>query len=201
MSVLHGEFNPPGYDPEGREEGFLTRISPMIANFVFRSTLQVLIGANSRNSRQPPAAPVAISPAGTLVASAGTNNTIRLANLADGSAIRRLSDHTDRVASIAFSPDGTLLASTGEDRTLRLWDVNTGTLLRTILQGGGTRQFSAAAFDPDGKHVAADRNRTNVVLWKVSDGWVNFGEATTNRNTALPLDGTGAMFRVIEAAQ
>jgi len=73
--------------------------------------------------------------------------------------------------------------------------------LRTILQGGGTRQFSAAAFDPDGKHVAADRNRTNVVLWKVSDGWVNFGEATTNRNTALPLDGTGAMFRVIEAAQ
>jgi WD40 repeat protein len=207
--------------------------------------------------------PVAISPDGTLVASAGTNNSIRLANLADGSAVRFLSGHTDGVASIAFSPDGTMLASTADDRTLRLWDVSAGTPLRTILQGGGNRQFTAVAFHPAGQHVAADRNRTNVVLWRVSDGtpvwetfgnksevesiafspdgslvaatgggrgtdvtirvirtsdggypryqvqrrffdssdWLSFGDTTTNRSITLPLDGPGAMFRVIGAAQ
>src|SRR5216117_3401434 len=76
--------------------------------------------------------PVATSPDGALVATAGTNNSIRVAHLADGSAVRHLFGHTNGVASIAFSPDGTLLASTADDRTLRLWNVSAGTLLRTI---------------------------------------------------------------------
>lgn len=137
--------------------------------------------------------PVAISPDGTLVASAGTNYSIRLANLADGSAVRHLPGHTNSVASIAFSPDGTLLASTADDRTLRLWDVSAGTLLRTIFQGGGNRQFTAVAFHPDGQHVAADRNRTNVVLWKVSDGtpvWETFGTAWQIESIAFSSDGS-----------
>src|SRR5262245_33025061 len=137
-------------------------------------------------------APVAISPDGSLVASAGTNNSIRLANLADGSAVRRLAGHTDGVASIAFSPDGKLLASTADDRTLRLWDVSGGTLLRTVSQGGGNRQFTAVAFHPDGQHVAADRNRTNVVLWKVSDGtavWETLGNAGEIQSIAFSPDG------------
>jgi WD40 repeat protein len=138
-------------------------------------------------------APVAISPDGSLVASAGTNNSIRLANLADGSAVRRLAGHTDGVASIAFSPDGKLLASTADDRTLRLWDVAGGTLMRTVFQGGGNRQFTAVAFHPDGQHVAADRNRTNVVLWKVSGGtavWETFGNAWQIESIAFSPDGS-----------
>lgn len=137
--------------------------------------------------------PVAISPDGTLVASAGTNNSIRLANLTDGSAVRPLSGHTNGVASVAFSPDGTLLASTADDRTLRLWDVSKGTLLRTIPQGGGSRQFSAVAFHPDGQHVVADRNRTNVVLWKVSDGtpvWETFEKMPQIESIAFSPDGS-----------
>ena len=137
--------------------------------------------------------PVAISPDGTLVASAGTNNSIRLANLADGSAVRLLSGHTDGVASIAFSPDGTMLVSTADDRTLRLWEVSAGTLLRTISQGGGNRQFTAVAFHPDGQHVAADRNRTNVVLWRVSDGtpvWETFSTAWQIESIAFSPDGS-----------
>jgi len=137
--------------------------------------------------------PVAISLDGTLVASAGTNDSVRLANLADGSVVRILSGHTDGVASIAFSPDGTMLASTADDRTLRLWDVPAGTLLRTIFQGGGNRQFTAVAFHPDGQHVAADRNRTNVVLWRVADGtpvWETFGTAWQIESIAFSPDGS-----------
>jgi len=137
--------------------------------------------------------PVAISPDGVLVASAGTNNSIRLANLTDGSAVRNLPGHTDGVASIAFSPDGSLLASTADDRTLRLWEVSTGSLLRTIPQGGGNRQFTSVAFHPDGQHVAADRHRTNVVLWRVSDGmpvWESPGSAAQIESIAFSPDGS-----------
>jgi hypothetical protein len=34
-----------------------------------------------------------------------------------------------------------------------------------------------------------------------SPGWLNFGDTTTNRSITLPLDGPGAMFRVIGATQ
>lgn len=137
--------------------------------------------------------PVAISPDGTLVATAGTNHSIRLAALSNGSAVRHLLGHTDGIASIAFSPDGVSLASTADDRTLRLWDVSSGTLLRTISQGGGSRQFTAVAFHPDGQHVAADRNRTNLVLWKVSDGtavWETSGNKSEIESVAFSPDGT-----------
>ncbi|HKS38219.1 MAG TPA: hypothetical protein VJW76_13565 [Verrucomicrobiae bacterium] len=33
-----------------------------------------------------------------------------------------------------------------------------------------------------------------------SASWADFGEVTTNRSMVLPLDGPGAMFRVIEVA-
>jgi WD40 repeat protein len=113
---------------------------------------------------------VAISPDGALVASAGTNYTVRLARLADGGSVRDLVGHTGGTESVAFSPDGSMLASTSNDRWLRIWDVASGTLLQSISQGGVNFQFTAVAFHPDGQHVAAEWNRTNVVLWSVADG-------------------------------
>ncbi len=137
--------------------------------------------------------PVAISPDATLVASTGTNNSIRLANLGDGSAIRHLIGHTAGVASIAFSPDGSLVASTADDRTLRLWDVSTGNLLKTISQGSsGNRQFTAVAFHPGGQFVAADRHSTNVALWGISDGipvWESLGNKSRIESIAFSPDG------------
>ena len=114
--------------------------------------------------------PVAISPNGLLVASAGSNHTIRLAHLSDGNLLSSLIGHTGALGCVAFSPDGSLLASTGEDRILRIWHGARGVSLRSIEQGAGNRQFTAVAFHPDGQHVAGDRNRTNVVLWRISDG-------------------------------
>lgn len=113
---------------------------------------------------------VAISPDGALVASAGTNQTIRLARLVDGGTVRDLVGHTGGVESVAFSPDASMLASTSNDRWLRIWDVTSGTLLRSISQGGGNSQETSVAFHPGGQHVAADSNRTSVVLWRVTDG-------------------------------
>lgn len=137
--------------------------------------------------------PVAVSLDAALVATTGTNNSIRLANLGDGSAIRHLIGHTAGVASIAFSPDGSLLASTADDRTLRLWDVVTGNLLRTISQGGATRQFTAVAFHSGGQFVAADRHSTNVALWGISDGipvWESLGNKSRIESIAFSPEGS-----------
>jgi WD40 repeat protein len=64
---------------------------------------------------------VAFSPDGRLLASCGSDNTVRLWDPATGTQQRILTGHTGSVHGVAFSPDGRLLASCG-DKTVRLWD-------------------------------------------------------------------------------
>jgi WD40 repeat protein len=65
---------------------------------------------------------VAFSPDGTQVASASSDETVRLWDLATGSELQTLKGHSGRVYGAAFSPDGTQVASASDDKTVRLWD-------------------------------------------------------------------------------
>ncbi len=73
---------------------------------------------------------VAVSPDGTLIASGGRDQIIRLWDTSTGSLVNRLgtasTGHRDRVTALAFSPDGTALASGGADARVIIWDVATG---------------------------------------------------------------------------
>jgi WD40 repeat protein len=66
-----------------------------------------------------------------LLASASSDTTIRLWDVATGRMLRALEGHTGRVNIVVFSYDGTLLVSASDDGTIRLWDVATGALLKT----------------------------------------------------------------------
>src|SRR5262245_30566932 len=92
---------------------------------------------------------VAFSPDGTLLASGGGDNQIRLFDPKSGKVIRVLHGHDPRnyeakheegkaddvlvqsvgqgcVTALAFTPDGKHLASGGWDDSIRIWDVATG---------------------------------------------------------------------------
>lgn len=75
---------------------------------------------------------VAFSPDGRLLASAGSDRTIRLWDPALGGAVGALEGHEDNVREVAFSPDGATLASASNDRTVRIWDVASGRALRVF---------------------------------------------------------------------
>ncbi|TWU02539.1 protein kinase domain-containing protein [Stieleria varia] len=94
---------------------------------------------------------VAISPDGTIIASAG--NQLHLWDIETGKNIARLNGVTGHTLSVAFSPDGKRLASGGADRIVRVWDVKSGRLL-TSLQDH-QHPIESLSFHPNGKLLAS----------------------------------------------
>ncbi|MFI1237455.1 WD40 repeat domain-containing serine/threonine protein kinase [Nocardia salmonicida] len=112
---------------------------------------------------------VASSPDGTLLATGGSDNTVRLWNVRTGEAARpALKGHSNSVESLAFSPDGALLASAGYDKTIRLWNPRTGAHLRTL--SDHTDYVWSVAFSPDGTHIASSSDDKTVRLWNADSG-------------------------------
>ena len=106
---------------------------------------------------------VAFSPDGTLLASAGSGETVRLWQAPAWNAIRTLTGHQREVTWVAFSPDGMLLASAGSDKTIRLWETATGAPVRTLTHGSWV---NVVAFSPDGTLLASAGSDGTVRLWQ-----------------------------------
>jgi RNA polymerase sigma factor (sigma-70 family) len=106
---------------------------------------------------------VAFSADGKTVVS-GSNNTVRVWDVAIGKERARHDAHRGPLMSLAVSPDGKVLTSRGEDDTVRQWDMGTGKLLRQLQLKPGA---GASAFSADGRTVAFTMPDDHVLLWDI----------------------------------
>jgi hypothetical protein len=102
---------------------------------------------------------VAFSPVGNLLASAGSDNTIRLWNIDNSRSPKPLGPlprgHVNQVLSVTFSPDGNFLASASAAHSIQLWDMRERQPIGPPLVRAASGSKTSVAFSPDGKTLAA----------------------------------------------
>jgi WD40 repeat protein/energy-coupling factor transporter ATP-binding protein EcfA2 len=104
----------------------------------------------------------------------GTDNTIRLWDVATGAEIREFVGHVSAVWSVAFSPDGTRLASSSgqllakDVGSVRVWNVATGAELMRFEGHQGV--IGSVTFSPDGAFVLSGSDDMTARLWNLKTG-------------------------------
>jgi WD40 repeat protein len=111
---------------------------------------------------------VAWNPDGKTLASASSDNTIKLWDASTGKPITTLTGHSDAVNGVAWNPDGKTLASASSDNTIKLWDASTGKLIKTLT--GHSDAVNGVAWNPDGKTLASASSDNTIKLWDASTG-------------------------------
>jgi uncharacterized caspase-like protein len=113
---------------------------------------------------------VAFSRDGKLLASGGTDSTIKLWDVSTQKELVTLTGHTAPIESMDFSPDGRLLASASDDGGTFIWDTKTGEHLLTLisLDDGGEWMVVTPQGLFDGTPVS-----WNQILWRYNQETFN----------------------------
>lgn len=105
---------------------------------------------------------LAFSPDGRMLASAGSDSTIKLWDTSRGLLIRTLSGHLGAVRAVAFSPDGKSLVSGSQDHTIRIWNLETGRAVKSFEEQGDF-WVTGVAYSVDGKSLVSVARITDAV--------------------------------------
>ncbi len=108
---------------------------------------------------------VSFSVDGQALASASSDETVRIWNISTGECLRIL-QHTDRVRTVVFSPNNKIIASGSFDHIVRIWDILTGECFKIFT--GHNRPVTSLSFSPNGQIIASGSYDKNIILWNIN---------------------------------
>jgi WD40 repeat protein len=115
-----------------------------------------------------PATAAALSAAGDLLATGGTDHVVRLWHVPDGRLLQVYGGHVGPITTIEFSTRGTLLATGATDGIGRVWRTGDGRPV-TVLSGH-TNYLTDIGFSADGKRVVTASLDGTARTWKAKTG-------------------------------
>ena len=111
---------------------------------------------------------MAFSSDGSWLATASSDQMVKVWKTATGLQFSTLHAHSNNVRALAFSPDGRTLAGGGEDGTIEFWDVATFRELISLEAHSGGVKF--LAFSDDGHTLASSGQQPRVAAKSSSGG-------------------------------
>jgi WD40 repeat protein len=119
-------------------------------------------------ARQGPLSAARYSPDGTLIATAGSEEAVRIWDARSGALRQTLETGCEGDDALAFSPNGRLLATAGAGSSVLLWD--TGTWQRRASLAGHKKRVLSLDFSADGRRLLSGSEDHTARLWEVSGG-------------------------------
>ncbi|KAL6552609.1 hypothetical protein OROHE_007973 [Orobanche hederae] len=113
---------------------------------------------------------VAFNKSGTILATAGDDEGIKLVNTIDGTIARVLKGHKGSVTSLAFDPKCEYLASVDSVGTVIYWELQSGSTLHVLKHvapnhGSDVSVMNILTWSPDGEMLAVPGLKNNVVMY------------------------------------
>ena len=143
----------------------LANSSPQLQSQVQQVLQQAIYGTAEFNrllGHSSPVLAVDVSPDGQLIATGGSDRTVKLWKR-DGTLLQTL-QHTATVFALRFSPDSQHLVTSSTDGSIYLWS-REGKLLKTF--SGHSAAIWAIAVSPDGQRIASASEDSTIRLWSV----------------------------------